>query len=265
MTSTVADSDDRDHGRGSDSPASAGSGATPAPRLARIKRLALLAIAAELVVFGLGWLYVGRVPRPGGAPPAVGTQLDGRPTPEFSLTDQDGRVVSPSDLRGRVMVLTFLYTTCPDTCPLIAGKLGQAHDRLGQRSRDVAFLAISVDPERDTAARSRQYLDAQRLGDKLAFLTGDRESLEGAWSAYGIGVRQVPIGAASGAEAYEVAHNDVLYVIDRQGRQRWLLRQDVDLADLLARVEELMREPAAARLRVAAETVGSIHRRKASE
>ena len=260
---TVTDSDGRGHGPASSS--GAVTGKAPTPRLACIKRLALLAVAAELVVFGLGWLYVGRLSRASGAAPVVGTQLDGRPTPEFSLTDQDGRAVSMADLRGRVTVLTFLYTTCPDTCPLIAGKLGQAHDRLGQRARDVAFLAISVDPERDTAARARQYLDAQRLGDKLAFLTGDRPSLEGAWRAYGIGVRQVPIRAASGAEAYEVAHNDVLYVIDRQGRQRWLLRQDVDLADLLARVEELVREPVAARSRVTAETVGSTHHRKASE
>lgn len=259
MTATVTDSGD--HGPGSPSP----SGARPAPRLARIKRLSLLAIAAELIVFGLGWLYVGRLSRPGDAPPAVGTRLDGRPTPEFRLTDQDGRAVSPADLRGRVIVLTFLYTTCPDICPLIAGKLGQAYDRLGQQARDVAFLAISVDPERDTAARARQYLDALRLGDKLVYLTGDRRSLEGAWSAYGIGVRQVPIRAASGADAYEVAHNDVLYVIDRQGGQRWLLRQDVDLADLVGRIDELVREPAAGQPSVVGEMDGSTHRREADE
>jgi protein SCO1 len=245
MTARATDAGGRDDGGRPPGPPGGRSGAAPASRLARIKRLALLAVAAELVVFGLLWLYAGRLPWRAGPLATIGTELNGRSAPDFRLTDADGGGISLADLRGRVVVLTFLYTTCPDTCPLIASKLGQAHDRLGQRAREAAFVAISVDPERDTAARAGQYLDAQRLGGKLAFLTGDRPSLEGVWAGYGIGVRQVPIRAASGAEAYEVAHNDVLYLIDRQGRLRRLLRQDVDLNNLIASMDALLREPVA--------------------
>lgn len=208
-----------------------------------VARLAPLLVGAGLLVVLTAVLASGfRLPL-GGAPAPIGTDLGGTPAPDFRLTDQFGQQVALSDLRGRAVVLTFLYTSCPDVCPLIAGKLGQVHDRLGKRADEVAFVVVTVDPERDSVPRVRQYLEAQRLVDKLTFLTGDHLAVEAVWKAYGIGVATAPPpGSASGGGAYEVLHTDALYLIDRQGRERRLLRSDVAPDDLLRGLEALLGE-----------------------
>lgn len=204
-----------------------------APLLAGVALMlaALLLAARSAVLFGAG-------------PAVVGTDLGGTPAPDFRLTNQDGQPLALTDLRGKPVVLTFLYTTCPDICPLVASKLGQVHDRLGDRASQVAFVAITVDPERDSVARVRQYLQAQNLMGKLTFLTGERSALEAVWSAYFIGVRRepAPTSPAGGPGAYSVGHNDALYLLDKQGRERVLLHEDVALDDLQRNLEVLLRE-----------------------
>lgn len=223
-------------------PVEVDAGIGPARLLARLAPL--LVGSGLLVVLTLVLTAGFRLPF-GGPPALVGADLGGTLAPDFRLTDQFGQDVALSDLRGRVVVLTFLYTSCPDVCPLIAGKLGQVHDRLGQRADEVAFVVVTVDPERDTAPRVRQYLEAQRLVNKLTFLTGDHPAVEAVWKAYGIGVATVPLpGSASGGGTYEVLHTDALYLIDRQGRERRLLRSGVAPGDLLRSLEALLGERA---------------------
>ena len=232
---------------GSILPSQAGKGRSPRPtRAARIRRIALLVILAELVVFGIGFAVFGQGLVAGLlSEPKVGLDLGVDPAPHFALKDQAGRTVSLRDLRGKVVVLTFLYTSCPDTCPVIASRLGVVHDELGSRARDVAFVAIAVDPERDTVERGWQFLQAQGVGDKLLFLTADRPTLEQVWASYYIGVTRVPASgpaAERNPAAYSVAHNDVLYVIDKQGRKRRLLREDFDIDQMTALVRHLVGE-----------------------
>ena len=230
-----------------DPPAEAGDGPPRGSnRTARIRRIALIVILAELVVFGIGFLVFGRGLVAGWlAEPAVGLDLGVDPAPDFALKDQTGRTIALGDLRGKVVVLTFLYTSCPDTCPVIASRLGVVHDRLGSRARDVAFAAVAVDPERDTVERGRRFLEAQGVGDKLLFLTADRPILEPVWASYYIGVTRIPSSGPAGERnpaAYSVAHNDVLYVIDKQGRKRRLLREDFDIGQMTALVRSLVDE-----------------------
>lgn len=215
----------------------------PPPRPRR-RRLAPLLVGAALLVV-LAALAAAGLPLPiPGSPTAVGTELGASPAPDFRLTNQFGEEVALSDLRGRVVVLTFLYTSCPDICPLTADKLGQVHDQLGERAREVVFVVVTVDPERDRVARVRQFLEAQRLGNKLLFLTGERPALEAVWAAYHIGVTRLPVASESvGSDGfYEVGHTDALYLIDRQGRERRLMRSDFAVADLRRNLELLLRE-----------------------
>lgn len=211
----------------------------------RKRTLTLAAVAALVALTALA--RSGLPSRLGGVSPGLaGTPLGGDPAPDFALTDHRGRETSLSSLRGRVVVLTFLYTSCPDTCPLITTKLGQVHDRLGEQARDVAFVAVTVDPERDDGPRLRQYLEAQRLDGRLLFLTGDRAALEAVWKAYHIGVSRAPPTPSDGsrsATSGEILHNDVLYLIDRAGRKRALLREDFAPAELVESLRVLLREP----------------------
>jgi protein SCO1/2 len=143
----------------------------------------------------------------GGGSAFAGAQRPAIPPQDFRLRDQDGRAVSLRDYRGKVVVLTFLYTTCRDTCPLTATQIRGALDDLG---RDVPALAVSVDPVNDTPERARQFLFRRGLArNRMRFLLGSRAQLQPIWKAYGIR----PQG-----EAFD--HSAYVLLIDRRGRQR---------------------------------------------
>ncbi len=168
----------------------------------------------------------------------IGTQLGDSPASEFALVNQFEEPVALSDLRGKAVAVTFLYTSCPDTCPVIVGKFGYVHEQLRERAESAAFVVVTVDPERDTPARLRQYLDAQNLSEEITFLTGERAALEKVWSAYHILVSR----AQQKQSAYSIVHNDVVYLVDKAGRLRALMHADFAPADLLKNLERLIAE-----------------------
>src|SRR5207245_9916824 len=81
-----------------------------------------------------------------------GSHTGSVPAPNFSLIDQSGKQVSLSHFKGKPVVLTFLYTHCPDVCPLTAEKLHTVMQNLGSNAQNVAVLAVSLDPKGDTPA-----------------------------------------------------------------------------------------------------------------
>jgi protein SCO1 len=103
--------------------------------------------------------------------------------PDFELRNQDGERVSMRELRGSPVVVTFLYTTCEDTCPIQAQTVRGALDELGH---DVPALAIAVDPPRDTPERARRFLAEQRATGRIDFLLGSRAELRPVWDDFHI-------------------------------------------------------------------------------
>jgi protein SCO1 len=101
--------------------------------------------------------------------------------PDFTLENQDGDTVSMRAFRGRPVIVTFLYTTCEDTCPVQAQTIRGALDELGE---DVPAIAIAVDPPRDTPERARAFLSEQRVIGRLDFVLGTRTELERLWDGY---------------------------------------------------------------------------------
>ncbi|MCX2727624.1 SCO family protein [Thermomicrobium sp. 4228-Ro] len=149
-------------------------------------------------------------------------ELDGRPAPSFTLTDHRRQTVSLEDFTGRITVVTFVFTSCPETCPLTLHKLATAHRELPPDLRQqVQLVAITVDPEHDTVDRMAQYVEANGL-DNILFLTGARQALEPVWSGFAITVEQVP--AASGQVT--LLHTPVTYVLDQEGRLAFLVRDE---------------------------------------
>jgi protein SCO1/2 len=125
---------------------------------------------------------------------------------DFRLRDQDGHLATMRVYRGRTVVVTFLYSTCQDTCPLTAQQIRGALDQLG---RDVPVLAVSVDPRGDTPLHVKRFLVKQHLTGRMRYLVGTRAELEPVWRAYGI----QPQG-----QGYE--HTASTVVVDGAGRQR---------------------------------------------
>jgi len=146
-----------------------------------------------------------------------GTELEKKTAPDFTLTDGvTGTSLTLSSLRGSTVAIAFLYTRCPDVCPLTAGQFRAAQRSLGDDAPKVVFVAVSVDPEGDTPAAVREFSDQHDLRDGWHYLIGARAQLEAVWALYGIGSF-----ASSGARA--VAHNDAIYLIDGRGRERAIL------------------------------------------
>ncbi|MEA2397047.1 MAG: hypothetical protein QOK25_603 [Thermoleophilaceae bacterium] len=104
-------------------------------------------------------------------------------TPAFALRDQDGRLVTSSSLRGRPVVVTFLYTHCKDTCPITAQQVKGALDDL---RRPVTAIAVSVDPPNDTPASARAFLRKVGMEGRMHFLLGSRRQLEPVWRGFAI-------------------------------------------------------------------------------
>lgn len=150
---------------------------------------------------------------------------DARPAPDIALHDQDGRAVRLSDLRGRAVLLTFIYVHCPDVCPLIVGNMHAALARLGKDASRVHVVAVSVDPRGDTPRAVRAFVRAHGMIGRMTYLLGTRAQLAPVWRAYGVAV-------SGNAEGREVSHGAFVYGIDAHGRRRVFFPRDVTPAVL---------------------------------
>ena len=158
--------------------------------------------AAE--VTDVGGIQSPRSPFEGALRPAGARARD------FALRDQDGRLVTLRGQRGKVVVLSPMYTTCRDTCPLVSQQIRAALLDLSEDERDeVVALALSVDPANDTPESATRFLRTRRVDAYLDFLLGSRAELRPIWRAYGFSPQ---------TERFE--HNSYVLLIDRRGRQR---------------------------------------------
>ena len=133
------------------------------------------------------------------------------PAPEFSLTSQDGGRVTLADLRGKVVAVTFIYTLCTSTCPVLTPTMSFVQDQLGPNfGTKIAFVSITVDPERDTPQVLKEY--AQAFGANLAgwaFLTGPPDAIQDVTHRYGV--------FASKAANGDVDHTFLTSIVDPRG------------------------------------------------
>jgi protein SCO1/2 len=171
------------------------------------------------------------------SPKLVGIDMGREPAPGFTLVDQNGASVSLEAQRGHPVVLTFLYTHCPDACPLTAEKLHAAEQSLGTRGADVRWLVVSIDPAGDTPAAASQFVAAHHLTGQARYLLGSQNQLQPVWSAYHIAVQP---GQDAQAQVRSVVHSLGVYVIDGQGRERVYLDQDFDPAGLASGLRVLL-------------------------
>src|SRR5690349_9398207 len=115
------------------------------------------------------------------AAPAQAARWGKEYVPNVPVVTQDGKTLNFYDdlIKDKLVVLSFIYTSCKDICPLATARLGEAQDRLGDRvGRDVFFYSISIEPERDTPQRLKEYADAFHAGPGWLFLTGLPEDIK---------------------------------------------------------------------------------------
>ena len=149
---------------------------------------------------------------------------------DFALVDQHGARFELQSLRGQAAMLFFGYTYCPDICPVTLSKMGRVYQLLGEDQQELKTLFVTVDPKRDTQEKLAEYLDYFAL-DAIG-LRGDKEEIDQVVRQYGayysLGEEQA---------AYLVDHSTYTYLIDQQGKVRFLFRQS-DGPELMAAVAE---------------------------
>jgi protein SCO1/2 len=203
-----------------------------------VRRTALTA-AAALLLAGCGSST--------SAPPTTSTQASRfagaalakqTPAPDFALTDQAGRLVRLSAQRGRFVLVTFLYTNCPDVCPLIASNLNTALRELGPRRSEVRVLAVSVDPKGDRPAAVRSYVRTHRLLPQFRYLIGTPAELRRIWGRYDV--------LAVARKPDLVDHVAYTVLVDRRGRRRVVYDSQVKAQQVIHDLRVLLKEKPAA-------------------
>jgi protein SCO1/2 len=189
-------------------------------------RRTLPLIAVVLLAAGCGSSSAKQVQAPPQPKQAfAGGELDPpRPAPKLSLHDASGRQFTLSKLRGRYVLVTFLYTHCPDVCPLIASNLNTVLRTVGRKS-NVEVLAVSVDPKGDTAASVRDYAKRMHLEPGFHFLIGTRAQLRPVWAAWHV--------LAVDRSPDLVDHTGYTALVDPSSKQRLLYDSQVNAQQVL--------------------------------
>jgi protein SCO1/2 len=145
------------------------------------------------------------------------------PAPEIKLTDHNGQAFTLGNQRGKVVLLYFGYTNCPDECPLTMAHIKLALQSLGNRAKDVQVIMVSTDPARDTPQALKDFMG--HFGPSFLGLTGTPTELQQAWKDYGVTVEE-------GGET----HSTYLYVIDPTGNVRETFLPDAEPDSIAADV-----------------------------
>jgi len=175
-----------------------------------MKRLFLPVCAAVLLLAGCGQ---SQPPKPWGL-----TNITGQmPNLKFTLTRDDGRQVTQQAYQGKVVLLYFGYTHCPDVCPTTLADLRSALLKLGPEANQVRVLFVSVDPARDTPAVMKTYVNA--FGPWFVGLTGSHDELQNLTKRYRVAYR---LGKPDAQGNYTVYHSSAIFIFDKQGKTRLL-------------------------------------------
>jgi protein SCO1/2 len=154
---------------------------------------------------------------------------------DFTLTDQHGSAFTSASLRGKVVLVFFGYTFCPDVCPTTLSKLSAVTRALGKDGSRLKVVYVSVDPPRDTPEVMRAHLSM--YGIDAVGLTGTADQVAAVAKQYGVAYT---IERSEGAAGYTVSHSTTLYGLDAEGRTRYLFRYEATVDEIVDGVRSLI-------------------------
>lgn len=157
----------------------------------------------------------------------------------FSLIDQDGNRRTDQDYRGKLMLIYFGFTYCPDVCPTGLTIMANALDQLGAEADQVAPIFITVDPERDTPEAMKAYV--AQFSPRLIGLTGSEAEVAAAAKAYRVYYAKAP---GAGDAPYLMDHTSLFYLMDREGRFITHFTHNSQAEDMVAAVQKALKAAA---------------------
>ncbi|MFG6430314.1 SCO family protein [Roseateles sp. LYH14W] len=138
--------------------------------------------------------------------------------PEFALKGSDGATLNLARFKGRLVLLTFGFTNCPEVCPTTLATLAQARKQLGAQAADVQVVYVTVDPDRDDIPHIRQYLTA--FDNSFVGGTDTPDKLAAMRKRYGVVAEKIPKPQPN---AYGMNHSTSVFIIDRAGKLRAMM------------------------------------------
>jgi len=195
------------------------------------------------------------------------------PAADFTLTDQHGAQFHMADTKGKVVLMSFIYTHCDDICPFVALKVKDAYQLLGSDARNVVFVLVTTDPKRDTPSVTAAYSRALGMFDVWHFVGGPADAVQAVWANYGIGVTvdsdtgavatKESTGGAMEAEptqglsdadlamagkiiqefsgGYDVGHSAPFWIVDTRGLIHVGMDADATPANIVTNVRALLK------------------------
>lgn len=161
------------------------------------------------------------------------------PDLKFDLAYVDGQRLKHQDLLGKVVLVYFGYTYCPDVCPLTMAELAMMKAKLSPEQQDkVQVLMVSVDPHRDTPERLKEYLNAFGMG--AIGVTGTPREIAAIAKRYRVAYQIEPPKNPSNPELYDVMHAEGIYVFDQKGKANFLASNSHDIDGIYERVLKLL-------------------------
>ena len=226
-------------------PEPAPGGARQPPRGISLKLLLPLMLVLG-IAGGSSFVLLHGSPKPtlpaGAQQSAPGEGFDGtlalpsKTAPPIRLRNYLGQPVSLGQYRGKAVLVTFLYTNCPDVCPLITANLRVALNLLGRRASEVQIIAVSVDPRGDTPAAVAHFLAAHQMTGRMQYLIGSASTLGQTWSAWGVGATR------EADQPQLVAHSALVYGITASGRVRTIYPDSFEPGQIAHDVPKLAAE-----------------------
>jgi protein SCO1 len=145
----------------------------------------------------------------------IGRKAVRETVPNFTLIDQDGKPFQFADAHGKLILVTFIFTTCPDVCPLLTGKFAALQRQLAATKHNrYMMLSVTTDPQTDTSAVLKQYAARYKPDFRhWLFLTGSRAQLAKVWKQFGVTVENSGPG--------QIRHTVLTTLIDRRGVRRF--------------------------------------------
>jgi protein SCO1/2 len=202
--------------------------------MTRTLKIILGAVAGFVVVGAVAYFFV--LPR---FVPYVfhgQTIQSNQAAPSVELDGPNGGTVRLTDYEGKVVVLYFGYTFCPDVCPITLSKLDRAMDILGDKAEDVQVIMVSVDPERDTPEVLQQYM--AHFNPNFIGVTGDTDAIDRVATVYGVYYE-----AEEGSEAtgYLVNHTATVMIVDKDGYLKLVLPFEGTAEEIAADLDFFLR------------------------
>lgn len=161
-----------------------------------------------------------------------------RSVADFTLTDQDGRPFRFSDSNGRIRLLYFGYTSCPDICPTTLAKWRTVKRKLGGLGDDIQFIMVTVDPDVDRPAQMKRYV--QLFDPSFVGLTGTVNELTPVWNAFNVHPKRYSVEVPGAPTLHIISHPASVYVVDKGGKLRLEILFAEKADEIVQDIERLM-------------------------